>query len=63
MAATYTIASVLDNWSEPTDYGVAFRNMSEEERLAEVVLVNKGAAKGMKGIIKSKLLANITKIW
>ncbi len=44
MATTYTIESVLDNWSESTDYGVAFRTMTGEERLAEVVILNKGAA-------------------
>jgi hypothetical protein len=53
---TYTEESVLENWGESTDYGVSFRNMNSEERLAEVVVLNKGAAKGMKGLIKSKLL-------
>ena len=56
LASTYTVESVLENWSESTEYGAAFRNMTTEERLGEIVVLNKGAAKGMKGIIKSKLL-------
>jgi hypothetical protein len=56
LASTYTEESVLENWSESTEYGAAFRNMNTEERLAEIVVLNKGAAKGLKGIIKSKML-------
>ncbi len=56
MSTTYTLQTVLDNWSEATDYGRSIRAMNEAEQQAEIVLLNKGAAKGMKGIIKSKLL-------
>ena len=56
MSTTYTLQTVLDNWSEATDYGRSIRAMNEAEQQAEIVLLNKGTAKGMKGIIKSKLL-------
>lgn len=56
MGTTYTLQTVLDNWSEATDYGQSIRAMTEKEQEAEIVVLNKGAAKGMKGIIKSKLL-------
>ena len=56
LGTTYTLQSVLDNWSEATDYSLSIRAMTEKEQEAEIVLLNKGAAKGMKGIIKSKLL-------
>jgi hypothetical protein len=55
-AVTYTIEGVLLRWSDATEYGLSFRGMTLEEQKAEVVVLNKGAIKGMKGIIKSKLL-------
>jgi hypothetical protein len=55
-AVTYTIEGVLLRWREATEYGLSFRGMTLEEEKAEVVVLNKGAIKGMKGIIKSKLL-------
>jgi hypothetical protein len=55
-AVTYTIEGVLELWSEATEYGLSFRGMSMEEQKNEVAVLNKGATKGMKGIIKSKLL-------
>ncbi len=55
-AVTYTIEGVLELWSEATEYGLSFRGMTPEEQKTEVAVLNKGAIKGMKGIIKSKLL-------
>jgi hypothetical protein len=55
-AVTYTIEGVLELWSEATEYGLSFRGMTPEEQKIEVAVLNKGAVKGMKGIIKSKLL-------
>jgi hypothetical protein len=55
-AVTYTIDGVLQRWSDATEYGLSFRGMTMDEQKAEVVVLNKGAMKGMKGIIKSKLL-------
>ncbi len=52
----YTIEGVLAAWSMTTEYGLSFRGMTPDEQTAEVVVLNKGAVKGMKGIIKSKLL-------
>ena len=55
-SVTDTIEGVLAAWSMTTEYGLSFRGMTPEEQTAEVVVLNKGAVKGMKGIIKSKLL-------
>ncbi len=55
-AVTYTLEGVFAAWSDTTEYGKSFRDMTPDEQKAEVVVLNKGAVKGMKGIIKSKLL-------
>jgi hypothetical protein len=55
-AVTYTIEGVLTQWSDTTEYGISFRAMTSDEQKAEVIVLNKGAIKWMKGIIKSKLL-------
>jgi hypothetical protein len=52
----YNVAGVLVAWDDTTDYGISFRSMTEPEQQAEVTLLNKGAAKGLKGLIKNKLL-------
>jgi hypothetical protein len=53
-----TIDGVLQRWSEGTEYGIAFRGMTMDEQTSEVLKLNKDSVKGMKGIIKSKLLGN-----
>jgi hypothetical protein len=53
---SYCVEGVLSTWSETTDYGQSFRAMNEEGQRTEVDNLNKGAVKGMKGIIKNKLL-------
>ena len=53
---SYSVEGVLSNWNETTDYGKSFRAMNVEGQLAEVDVLNKGAAKDMKGLIKKKLL-------
>ena len=55
-AVTYTVEGVLATWHADTDYGASFRAMTPDEQKDEVVVLNKGAIKGMKGLIKSKLL-------
>ncbi len=55
-AVTYTVEGVLTQWNNTTEYGISFRAITSDEQKAEVVVLNKGAIKGMKGIIKSKLL-------
>ncbi len=55
-AVTYTIEGVLAAWGQTTEYGLSFRGMMHDEQTAEVVVLNKGAVKGLKDIIKSKLL-------
>jgi hypothetical protein len=56
LAKAYSIEGVLLSWNDTTDYGISFRSMTVQEQQAEVLLLNKGAAKGMKGLIKNKLL-------
>ena len=62
-AVTYTVEGVLAAWNADTEYGASFRAMTTDEQIAEVVVLNKGAIKGMKGIIKSKLLITHYKSW
>jgi hypothetical protein len=54
---TYTVDGVLETWSDVTDYGIRFRTLTKDEQLSEVQVLNKGADKGMKGLMKMKLLA------
>jgi hypothetical protein len=59
----YTIESIKLKWSEETEYGVSFRAMTVVDQQAEVERLNKGVEKGMKNVIKTKLLdANYTKM-
>jgi hypothetical protein len=53
----YNVEGVLVAWDDTTDYGISFRSMTLPEQQAEVNLLNKGAAKGLKGLIKNKLLS------
>jgi hypothetical protein len=53
---TYTIDKILVTWNDDSEYGKSFREMTSEEQQLEVVRMNKGAAKGLKTVIKSKLL-------
>jgi hypothetical protein len=39
MGTTYTLQTVLDNWSEATDYGLSIRAMTEKEQEVEIVLI------------------------
>jgi hypothetical protein len=55
-SVAHTADSILQQWSETTEYGIAFRAMTEEDKREEVANVNKGAAKAMKDIMKKKLL-------
>jgi hypothetical protein len=50
----YTIESIKSSWPEETEYGVAFRAMTEVEQQAEVQRLNKGVEKGMESLIKTK---------
>jgi hypothetical protein len=53
---SYSVEGVLSTWSDTTDYGQSFRSMNADGQRMEVDNLNKGAVKGMKGIIKNKLL-------
>ena len=56
-AVVYTIDSVLLEWSASTEYGMSFRGLSTEEQQAEVAVLNKSSAKGMRHVVKNTLLA------
>ncbi len=55
-AMIYTNDIVLQQWGETTEYGQSFRLLNEEQQSVEVALLNKGSAKSMKNIIKTKLI-------
>jgi hypothetical protein len=54
---TYTVEGVLETWNDTSDYGICFRALTKEEQQSEVQVLNKSAAKGMKGLMKMKMLA------
>jgi hypothetical protein len=54
---TYTIDSVLETWNDSSDYGIRFRALTKEDQQSEVKVLNKEADKGMKDLMKMKLLA------
>jgi hypothetical protein len=53
---SYSVASVLTTWNDTTDYGKSFRAMNDDGQRMEVDNLNKGAVKGLKDLIKKKLL-------
>jgi hypothetical protein len=53
----YTVEGVLEQWSGTTEFGITFRGLTPLEQLAEVAVLNKGAPKGLKGVVKNLLLA------
>ncbi len=57
MPIVYSTEVVLETWNDTTDYGKLFRSMDAADKEKEVVNLNKNAAKGMKGVIKTKILA------
>ena len=52
----HTVQSVLDDFAETTEYGKTFRGLSTEKQQAEVDVLNKGAAKGLRGLVKNTML-------
>ena len=52
----YTVDIVLATWNEENDYGKSFRAMKFEDQEADVKRLNMGTTKGLKGVIKKKLL-------
>ena len=53
---SYNVEIVLEKWNEDTDYGKTFRALTSEEQAAEVKRLNVGTSKGVKEVIKKKLL-------
>jgi hypothetical protein len=58
----YTVEGIKSTWHAETDYGASFRDMSDIEQLSEVKRLNKGAEKGLKGVIKTKLINSNYKV-
>jgi hypothetical protein len=54
--SAYTIEGRKSQWSEQTEYGLSFRGMTDLAQRAEVQRLNKGVAKGMKSMMKIKVL-------
>jgi hypothetical protein len=54
----YTKEIIESKWSDETEYGLAFRRMTKVEQQVEVQRLNKGIDKGMKSVIKTKVLEN-----
>jgi hypothetical protein len=52
----HTVQSVLDDFADTTEYGKTFRGLSTEKQQAEVDVLNKGAAKGLRGLVKNTML-------
>jgi hypothetical protein len=52
----HTVQSVLESFTETTEYGRTFRALQLEEQAAEVEGLNKGAVKGLKVLVKNTLL-------
>ena len=52
----HTSVSVLQEYSAETEYGQSFRTLDSSEQTTEVARLNKGAVKGAKEAIKSKLI-------
>jgi hypothetical protein len=61
-AVAYTRESVLAEWSATTEYGNSFRGLTPKEQDAEVEVLNKSSAKGMKNVVKNTLLATQYKL-
>jgi hypothetical protein len=53
---SFTVADVLTAWTDTTDYGASFRSLDEAEQKKELAQINLGAAKGIKGAVKTKVL-------
>ncbi len=51
----HTTESVLESFSDETEYGQSFRCLDGGEQKKEVDRLNKGAVKGTKEVIKSKM--------
>jgi hypothetical protein len=54
--SSFTVADVLTTWTDASDFGAAFRSMNEADQKKELAQINLGAAKGIKGAVKTKVL-------
>jgi hypothetical protein len=54
--SSFTVADVLTNWTDDSAFGASFRSMNEADQKKELAQINLGAAKGIKGAIKTKIL-------
>jgi hypothetical protein len=54
--SSFSLGDVLAAWTDTTDFGASFRSLDEAEQKKELAQINVGAAKGIKGAVKSKVL-------
>jgi hypothetical protein len=54
--SSFTLDNVLAAWTDTTDFGASFRYLDAAEQKKELAQINVGAAKGINGAVKSKVL-------
>ncbi len=54
--SSFSLSDVLTAWTDTSDFGASFRALNEADQKKELAQINLGAAKGIKGAVKSKLL-------
>jgi len=53
---TYSKESVLEEFDEDTEFGQEYRKMDDSEKKAALNVLNRGATKGIKTVVKAKIL-------
>jgi hypothetical protein len=53
---TYSKESVLEEFGEETEFGQQYRKMDDVEKKAALDVLNRGASKGIKSVVKDKIL-------
>jgi hypothetical protein len=52
---TYSKESVLQEFGEETEFGQEYRKMDDDEKKAALDVLNRGASKGIKTVVKDKI--------
>jgi hypothetical protein len=50
--STFSVESVMLAFNDKTEFGISFRGMNVDQQKSEVDTLNKGAATGLKGVMK-----------
>ena len=53
---TYSKESVLEEFGEETEFGQEYRKLDDGEKKAALDVLNRGASKGIKTVVKAKIL-------